>query len=95
MKRLLIMASIATLLARRGLATPSSRRRGGGRRMDRPDAADAAAAAEPRGTSAAIRVTATRRIRADGQLTPDERRQLRRDIGDHGRDVYRDRQPTR
>jgi hypothetical protein len=28
-----------------------------------------------------------------GQLTPDERRQLRRDIGDHGRDVYRDRRP--
>ena len=28
-----------------------------------------------------------------GQLSPDERRQLRRDIGDHGRDVYRDRQP--
>ena len=26
-------------------------------------------------------------------MTPDERRQLRRDITDHGRDVYRDRQP--
>jgi hypothetical protein len=28
-----------------------------------------------------------------GQLSPEERRQLRRDIGDHGRDVYRDRRP--
>jgi hypothetical protein len=28
-----------------------------------------------------------------GQMSPDERRQLRRDIGDHGRDVYRDRRP--
>jgi hypothetical protein len=26
-------------------------------------------------------------------MTPDERRQLRRDITDHGHDVYRDRQP--
>lgn len=26
-------------------------------------------------------------------MTPDERRQLRRDITDHGRDVYRDRPP--
>ena len=25
-----------------------------------------------------------------GQLTPEERRQLRRDISDHGRDIYRD-----
>jgi len=26
-------------------------------------------------------------------MTPDERRQLRRDITDHGKDVYRDRRP--
>jgi hypothetical protein len=26
-------------------------------------------------------------------MTPDERRQLRRDITDHGREVYRDRRP--
>jgi hypothetical protein len=28
-----------------------------------------------------------------GHMSPEERRQLRRDIGDHGRDVYRDRRP--
>ena len=28
-------------------------------------------------------------------MTPDERQQLRRDITDHGRDVYRDRQPPK
>ena len=25
-----------------------------------------------------------------GQLSPEERQQLRRDISDHGRDIYRD-----
>ena len=25
-----------------------------------------------------------------GQMSPEERRQLRRDISDHGRDIYRD-----
>lgn len=28
---------------------------------------------------------------APAHLTPEERRQLRRDISDHGRDIYRDR----
>jgi len=27
----------------------------------------------------------------DPRMTPDERRQLRRDVHDHGRDIYRDR----
>ncbi len=27
----------------------------------------------------------------DVRMTPEERRQLRRDVNDHGRDIYRDR----
>jgi hypothetical protein len=27
----------------------------------------------------------------DARMTPEERRQLRRDVHDHGRDIYRDR----
>ena len=30
---------------------------------------------------------------APGRLSPDQRRQLRRDIGAHGRDIYRERRP--
>ena len=33
--------------------------------------------------------------RRDGRMTPDERQQLRRDIQDHGRDIYRDRPARR
>ncbi len=27
----------------------------------------------------------------DARMTPEQRRQLRRDVNDHGRDIYRDR----
>ena len=27
----------------------------------------------------------------EGRMTPEQRRQLRRDVHDHGRDIYRDR----
>lgn len=27
----------------------------------------------------------------DARMTPEQRRQLRRDVADHGRDIYRDR----
>ena len=90
MKRLLIMASIATLLATAWPGHAQQPPPGGGRRMDPPTRPMPPPQPEP-----------TRDFRGDrdaqdprrGQLSPDERRQLRRDIGDHGRDVYRDRQP--
>ena len=93
MKRLVIMAGIAALLA---VAWPSHAQPqgpGGGRRMDQP--------MRPMPQMPPPQREPTRDFRGDrdghdsrrGQLSPEERRQLRRDIGDHGRDVYRDRRP--
>jgi hypothetical protein len=30
-------------------------------------------------------------VQRDARMTPEERRQLRQDVHDHGRDIYRDR----
>ena len=46
--------------------------------------------AEERPMPPARRVGSMERPRPD-QMTPEERQQLRRDIYDHGREVYRDR----
>lgn len=92
MKRLLMMASIATLLVS---AVPGYAQQGGGggrRGMDRP----MRQAPPPQREQMPPRDSRNDRDAQDprrGQLSPEERRQLRRDIGDHGRDVYRDRQP--
>jgi hypothetical protein len=89
MKRLLIMASIVTLLTAAWPGHAQQPPPGGGRRgMDQP--------APMRPMPPPQRDQMPPRDAQDprrGQLTPDERRQLRRDIGDHGRDVYRDRRP--
>jgi hypothetical protein len=91
-KRLLIMATIATLLAP---ALPGYAQQGGGggrRGMDRP----MRQAPPPPQQQMPQRDFRNDRGAQDprrGQLSPEERQQLRRDIGDHGRDVYRDRQP--
>jgi outer membrane biogenesis lipoprotein LolB len=45
--------------------------------------------AQPGGRDPAWR--AERQPQRDGRLSPEEREQLRRDIRQHGRDVYRDR----
>jgi hypothetical protein len=91
MKRILIMLGVAAALA---AAWPSHAQQGpppGRRTMDRQQPmqpmrpqrelparpADYRERDEPRRHS----------------MTPDERRQLRRDITDHGREVYRDRRP--
>src|SRR5437773_9840613 len=37
------------------------------------------------------RDTANRDANRDARMTPEQRRQLRRDVHDHGRDIYRDR----
>jgi hypothetical protein len=92
MKRLLIMASIATLLTAASPGHAQQPPPGGGRRMEPPmrpmppPQRDQTPARDFRGDRDA---QDPRR----GQLSPEERRQLRRDIGDHGRDVYRDRRP--
>jgi hypothetical protein len=84
MKRLLIMASIATLLATAWPGHAQQPPPGGGRRMDPP-----ARPMPPPQREPARDAQDPRR----GQLSPEERRELRRDIGNHGRDVYRDRRP--
>ncbi len=92
MKRLVIMAGIAVLLSAAwpGYAQPGP---GGGRR-----GADGPVRPLPPPQREQL---PPRDFRGDpqdprrGQLSPEERRQLRRDIGDHGRDVYRDRRPQR
>ncbi len=87
------MASMATLLV---LALPGYAQQsgGGGRRgMDRPMRQ---APPPPQREQMPPRDSRNDRGAQDphrGQLSPEERRQLRRDISDHGRDVYRDRQP--
>jgi hypothetical protein len=92
MKRLLIMASIATLLVSAVPSYAQQQGGGGGRRgMDRPPMRQAPPPQQPQMPQRDFRNDAQDPRR--GQLSPEERRQLRRDIGDHGRDVYRDRQP--
>jgi len=91
MRRLLIMASMATLLLS---SVPGYAQQGGGNRRgtDRP----MRQAPPPQREQMPPRDFRNDRDAQDprrGQLSPEERRQLRRDIGDHGRDVYRDRQP--
>jgi hypothetical protein len=95
MKRLLIMASIATLLTAAWPAHAQQPPAGGRRGMDqpmRPMPPPQRDQMPPRDFRGDRDAQDPRR----GQLSPEERRQLRRDIGDHGRDVYRDRrQPPR
>jgi len=57
-----------------------ARRSGGG---PRPMPAQVAPAHEPGGQNLGPR--------RGGRMTPEERQKLRRDVQDHGRDVYRDR----
>jgi len=85
------MASMATLLLS---AVPGHAQQGGGNRrgMDRP----MRQAPPPQREQMPPRDFGNNHGAQDprrGQLSPEERRQLRRDISDHGRDVYRDRQP--
>jgi len=95
MKRLVIMAGIAALLAGAWPSHAQPQGPGGGRRMDpparpmppMPPQRDQQPMRDPRGDRDA------HDPRRGQHLSPEERRQLRRDIGDHGRDVYRDRRP--
>jgi hypothetical protein len=97
MKRLVIMAAMAAALvgaAGTGYAQPGPGPGGGRRGMEPPT--------RPMPPPQRDHQMPQRDFRGDpghdprrGQLSPEERRQLRRDIGDHGRDVYRDRRPKR
>jgi hypothetical protein len=94
MKRLLIIAGIATLLAAAWPGHAQQQPPGGGRRGMEPPMRPMP---PPQRDQMPMRDFRGDRDAQDprrgGQLSPEERRQLRRDIGDHGRDVYPDRHP--
>ena len=87
MKRMVVMATLATLLA---AAWPTWAQPGpgqGGRRgMDRPMPQRPMGPPPERGGQRADGDGMQRR----GQMSPEEREKLRQDIGQHGRDIYRD-----
>jgi hypothetical protein len=88
MKRLLVMTSLAILLA---TAWPAGAQQGqgqGGRRGTEPSMPQRPMGPPPeRGWQ---RPDGGGMQHRRGMMTPEEREQLRRDIGQHGRDIYRD-----
>ena len=93
MKRLVIMASIAALLAAASPGHAQPGQGGGHRGGDR--GARPMPPQRPEPPPQDFRNDRQAQDPRRGQLSPEERRQLRRDISDHGRDVYRDGQPKR
>jgi len=87
MRRMVVMATLATLLA---AAWPAGAQPGpgqGGRRgMDRPMPQRPMGPPPGRGGQRPEGDGMQRR----GQMSPEEREKLRQDIGQHGRDIYRD-----
>ena len=87
MKRLVVMATLATLVA---AAWPAWAQPGPGqsgrRGMDRQMPQRPMGPPPERGWQRPDGEGMQRR----GMMTPEEREKLRRDIGDHGRDIYRD-----
>jgi hypothetical protein len=69
-------------------AWPSHAQQGSGRRADRGESARPPQ--QPPGQGRDTRQRDDRSGR-QSQMSPEEREQLRRDIGNYGRDVYRDR----
>jgi hypothetical protein len=89
MKRMVIMATLATLLAAAWPAWAQPGPGQGGRRgMDRGDMPQRPIGPPPeRGWQ---RRDGEGMQPRRGMMTPEEREKLRRDIGQHGRDIYRD-----
>jgi hypothetical protein len=88
MKRLVVMASLAALLAAAWPAGAQPGPGGGGRRgMDRPMPQRPMGPPPERGWQ---RPGGEGMQHRRGMMTPEEREKLRRDIGQHGREIYRD-----
>jgi hypothetical protein len=92
MKRIILIAGLAAALAS---ASPAFAQSGpqGRRATDRPPPTQPTPPARPADLRQGDKDTPRR-----ATMTPDERRDLRRDIRDHGREVYRDppgQQPQR
>jgi hypothetical protein len=88
MKRMVVMATLATLLAAAwpAWAQPGPGQGGGRRGMDRPMPQRPMGPPPDRGGQRPDGDGMHRR----GQMSPEEREKLRQDIGQHGRDIYRD-----
>lgn len=87
MKRMVVMATLATLLAAAWPAWAQPGPGQGGRRgMDRPIPQRPMGPPPDRGGQRPDGDGMQRR----GQMSPEEREKLRQDIGQHGRDIYRD-----
>lgn len=80
--RILIAAGGALLLALVPLASSAQHAQGGGRQAGpgRPTSPQQAPARDMRWQQ--------RDANRDARMTPEQRRQLRRDVVDHGRDIY-------
>jgi hypothetical protein len=80
--RILIAAGGVLLLALVPLASPAQHAQGGGRQAGpgRPTPPQQAPARDMRWQQ--------RDANRDARMTPEQRRQLRRDVVDHGRDIY-------
>lgn len=88
MRRMVIMATLATLLAAAwpAWAQPGPGQGGGRRGMDRPMPQRPMGPPPDRGGQRPDGDGMHRR----GQMSPEEREKLRQDIGQYGRDIYRD-----
>ena len=85
------LAGVA-LLWTLALPAQAQQGQGGGARFARPEPARPAPPQQIPARDAGMQQAMPQR---DPRMTPDERRQLRRDVHDHGRDVYRDRSVPR
>jgi len=87
MKRMVVMATLATLLAAAWPAWAQPGPGQGGRRgMDRPMPQRPMGPPPDRGGQRPDGDGMQRR----GMMSPEEREKLRQDIGEYGRDIYRD-----
>lgn len=88
MKRMMVMATLAMLLAAAWPAGAQPGQGQGGRRgMDRPMPQRPMGPPPERGWQ---RPDGDGVQHRRGQMSPEEREKLRQDIGQHGRDIYRD-----
>jgi hypothetical protein len=96
-KRLLAACGLAALMALGGTASAQSRQ--GGHPFPGRDAAQRMPAPDDARRMPPRRVDDRRDARDEGRggahMSPEERRQLREDIGQHGREIYRDRERGR
>lgn len=82
----------AAFFAALALPVQAQQGQGGGARFARPGPARPAPPQQIPARDAGMQQAMPQR---DPRMTPDERRQLRRDVHDHGRDIYRDRSAPR